>query len=107
LPPVNPVSLTTTDSAPATTTNNNSASLSRPGEGRGTGSETGIIAAGHAYILADLSLHGDPNEWARRTIGAYETWQAVWALYQLLLVEKPPTRLTISAHAFYRFGLSP
>ena len=43
--------------------------------------ETGIVVAGigrddHLYILADLSLIGTPDQWARAAVGAYRTWQA-------------------------------
>lgn len=43
--------------------------------------ETGIIVAGigrddHLYILADLSLIGTPDQWARIAVGAYRTFKA-------------------------------
>lgn len=43
--------------------------------------ETGVIVAavgtdGRAYILADASLRGTPNEWGRAVAGAYGTWRA-------------------------------
>ena len=43
--------------------------------------ETGIVVAGigrddHLYILADLSLIGSPDKWARTAVGGYRTWQA-------------------------------
>jgi len=46
-----------------------------------TSDETGIIVAGigsdrHLYVLADLSGRMTPNEWARKAIGALDTWNA-------------------------------
>lgn len=46
-----------------------------------TGDETGIIVAGrdsrqHGYTLADYSMRGTPDQWARRVIDAYETHEA-------------------------------
>lgn len=43
--------------------------------------ETGIIVAGlgsddHCYVLADISLHGKPEEWARAAVNAYHEWKA-------------------------------
>jgi phage terminase large subunit-like protein len=43
--------------------------------------ETGIVVAGigrddHLYILADLSLIGTPDQWARVAVGAYRTFKA-------------------------------
>lgn len=43
--------------------------------------ETGIVVAGigrddHLYILADLSLIGTPDQWARTAVGAYRTFNA-------------------------------
>ncbi len=43
--------------------------------------ETGIVVAGlgadgHAYILDDLSLRGQPHEWARVVSNAYRKWSA-------------------------------
>ena len=43
--------------------------------------ETGIIVAGadpqgHIYVLADQSLHGSPDRWARRAIAAYHQYGA-------------------------------
>lgn len=43
--------------------------------------ETGIIVAGrgtdeHAYVLADLSVRGSPDEWARAAVKGFYTWQA-------------------------------
>lgn len=31
---------------------------------------------GHGYVLDDLTCHVAPHEWARRAVGAYDTWQA-------------------------------
>lgn len=46
-----------------------------------TGDETGIIVAGrdsqqHGYILADYSMQGRPDAWARQVIDAYDTHEA-------------------------------
>lgn len=46
-----------------------------------TGDETGIIVAGrdgnhHGYILADYSMRGTPDAWARRVVEAYDAHQA-------------------------------
>lgn len=44
--------------------------------------ETGIVVAGiskgadHGYVLADMSLRGTPNEWAKAAIAAYHTHHA-------------------------------
>lgn len=43
--------------------------------------ETGIIVAAlgsdsHGYVLADVSLRGTPEEWARVTVNAYHEWKA-------------------------------
>jgi len=43
--------------------------------------ETGIVVAGicrndHLYILADLSLIGTPDQWARAAVNAYRAWNA-------------------------------
>jgi len=44
--------------------------------------ETGIVVAGvskgtdHGYVLADMSLRGSPNEWAKAAIAAYHTHRA-------------------------------
>jgi phage terminase large subunit-like protein len=43
--------------------------------------ESGIIVAalgsdGHAYIMKDLSMVGSPDQWARRTVGAFYDFQA-------------------------------
>jgi phage terminase large subunit-like protein len=43
--------------------------------------ETGIIVAGyaqdrHGYVLADKSMRGSPNEWAKAAIAAYHTHNA-------------------------------
>lgn len=42
---------------------------------------TGIIVAGvdaheHVYVLADDSMHGSPNRWARRAVAAYHRYRA-------------------------------
>lgn len=47
--------------------------------------ECGIIVAGstgqrvlanrHAYILEDMSVHGSPDDWAKRVVEAWEKWQ--------------------------------
>lgn len=47
----------------------------------GKGNAAGLIAAGlgedgHVYVLADHSLQGSPDAWARATIGAYEALSA-------------------------------
>lgn len=44
-------------------------------------SETGIVVAGlgkdkHAYVLADYSLNGSPEQWARKVAMAYELHKA-------------------------------
>lgn len=44
-------------------------------------SETGIVVAGlgvdgHGYVLADYSLNGSPEQWARKVATAYEAHQA-------------------------------
>ena len=31
---------------------------------------------GHGYVLADLTCHVAPHEWARRAVQAYDDWQA-------------------------------
>lgn len=31
---------------------------------------------GHGYVLADLTCHVAPHEWARKAIAAYDRWQA-------------------------------
>lgn len=31
---------------------------------------------GHGYVLADLTCHVAPHEWARRAVSAYDTWKA-------------------------------
>jgi len=46
-----------------------------------TGDETGIIVAGrdskqHGYVIADYSVRGTPDRWARRVIDAYDEHQA-------------------------------
>lgn len=43
--------------------------------------ETGIIVAcrtpdGHAHVLADESMRGTPDAWARAAVAAYERWSA-------------------------------
>ncbi|HEX5279033.1 MAG TPA: terminase family protein [Micropepsaceae bacterium] len=43
--------------------------------------ETGIVVMGlarngQAYVLQDCSLHGSPDTWARRAVGAYRQWAA-------------------------------
>lgn len=43
--------------------------------------ETGIVVAGvaannHYYVLEDLTMRGTPDQWARRAVEAYNTWQA-------------------------------
>jgi phage terminase large subunit-like protein len=43
--------------------------------------ETGIVTVGaatngHFYVLADDTLRATPNEWGRKAVGAYKTWQA-------------------------------
>lgn len=43
--------------------------------------ETGIVVVGlgvdgDGYVLEDLTLRGNPNEWARMAIGAYYEWNA-------------------------------
>jgi phage terminase large subunit-like protein len=45
------------------------------------GDEVGLIVAGtdehsRGYVLADYSAHLGPDEWARRALGAYETYRA-------------------------------
>lgn len=44
-------------------------------------SETGIVvagrdAAGHVYVLADISRNATPNEWGGAAVEAYRDWQA-------------------------------
>jgi phage terminase large subunit-like protein len=44
-------------------------------------SETGIIVAAlgsddHAYVLADMSIDGSPNEWGTEVVKAYDQWEA-------------------------------
>ena len=46
-----------------------------------TGDETGIIVAGrdtqqHGYILADYTMRGTPDQWAKQVIEAYDTHMA-------------------------------
>ncbi len=48
--------------------------------GGGT-AETGIVVAGvgrdgHGYVLADVSVRGTPNEWARRVADAFHSFEA-------------------------------
>lgn len=48
---------------------------------RADSDETGIIVAaigtdGNAYVLADESLRGSPNQWASAVVRAYHRWQA-------------------------------
>lgn len=43
--------------------------------------ETGIVAAGHGadgrgYVLDDVSMHGQPHQWAERAIALYDAWEA-------------------------------
>ncbi len=45
------------------------------------GAETGIVCAalgvdGRGYVLADGTLSGDPNSWARRAVALYDEFQA-------------------------------
>lgn len=49
--------------------------------------ETGIVVGGiadngHAYILADLSMRGSPDTWARRAVGAYRVQKADRIVYE-------------------------
>jgi len=47
----------------------------------GTRNETGIVVCGlgvdgHGYVLADKSMMGTPDQWARRAVAAYHEFQA-------------------------------
>jgi phage terminase large subunit-like protein len=49
--------------------------------GTATGDRTGIVIAGlgvdgHDYVLADWSLRGSSDEWARRVVQAYHSFKA-------------------------------
>lgn len=49
--------------------------------------ETGIIvsardAAGKAYVLEDLTLHGSPEEWGRVAVQAFDDWDADLIVYE-------------------------
>jgi len=45
-------------------------------------SETGIVVAavsrvtGHGYVLADMSMHGSPDEWGRQVSAAFDLFEA-------------------------------
>lgn len=46
-----------------------------------TGDETGIVVAGrdrdgHGFLLADCSMSGKPDEWARAVVAAFDKWDA-------------------------------
>jgi phage terminase large subunit-like protein len=52
-----------------------------------TGDEAGIIVAGCGedgalYVLADMSLHGTPDQWGRAAIRAYDTFGADRIVYE-------------------------
>jgi len=55
-----------------------------PGSSKRKAAECGIVAAGmkhigsvpHLYPLADLSLHGTPDEWGQAAVDAYHAWKA-------------------------------
>ena len=53
---------------------------------KSTSDETGIIVAGtydaHAYVLADLSLRGAPEQWAAAAIRAYVEFEADAIVYE-------------------------
>jgi phage terminase large subunit-like protein len=43
--------------------------------------DTGIVIAGldkkgHGYVLADMTMKGSPEQWARKAVSGYYTWQA-------------------------------
>ena len=49
--------------------------------GNADSDETGITVTGlgsddHGYLLADLSMRGTPEEWARTAVNAYHDWKA-------------------------------
>jgi phage terminase large subunit-like protein len=49
--------------------------------------ETGILvtardAAGKAYVLDDLTLHGSPEEWGRVAVQAFDDWDADLLVYE-------------------------
>lgn len=52
----------------------------------GGNAECGIIVAGikdeHVYILADYSIKGPPDKWAKRAIDAYQTFNANKIIYE-------------------------
>jgi phage terminase large subunit-like protein len=52
-----------------------------PGSSTFQSAEAGIVVAGkgkdeHAYVLADWSSRASPDEWGRRTVGAYHQYEA-------------------------------
>ena len=52
-----------------------------PGASSKTSAECGIVIAGlgrdrHGYVIADLSGHYSPEQWARRAVGAYHGHKA-------------------------------
>jgi phage terminase large subunit-like protein len=42
----------------------------------------GIGEDGHGYVLADLSMRGSPDSWARAAVKAYKAWGADRILYE-------------------------
>lgn len=36
----------------------------------------GVSALGHFYVLDDVTMKGNPNDWAKEAIKAYQTWKA-------------------------------
>lgn len=55
------------------------------------GDETGIVVIGlayhgnerHAYVLRDASLHGTPDQWARRTTGLYHEFKCDYIVVEV------------------------
>jgi len=52
-----------------------------------TGDETGIVVAARGtdkryYVLADASLHGTPDQWARRAVDLYDEYRADKIVYE-------------------------
>jgi phage terminase large subunit-like protein len=57
------------------------AAKSRAVQASDDGAETGIVVAGlgvdgRGYVLDDMTCHGDPNEWGRRAVSAYDLHDA-------------------------------
>lgn len=49
--------------------------------------ECGIVVVGkgrdgRAYVLADCSIYGSPDEWGNEAVLAYDKWEANWLVYE-------------------------